>query len=225
MPPAAVRRPAVDLIDAVLENMRDYREPLKYSVLAPSRYTVYVHPDEHARLDGILPLIREQTERALTEELARMNRRSLIRQWLDHLLWSPAAHRERVGNWHIEFLADPDGEVDPGGILVHSELLLPPTPELGVGQRTRRITTVRTGARRTTSASTWRRTPPTTSKVTAQLQYEDESGAHVYDVVRTPRRSAAEARPTPSTSASSRRPTCRESTRVSGTIDRPAPTS
>ena len=45
----------------------------------------------------------------------------------------------------MEFLPDPDGELDPGGILVHSELLLPSAPELGVGQRTRRITTVRNG--------------------------------------------------------------------------------
>ena len=51
--PATVRRPAVDLIDAVLANMRNYREPLKYSVVAPSRYTVYVHPDEIVRLNGI----------------------------------------------------------------------------------------------------------------------------------------------------------------------------
>ena len=75
--PATVRRPAVDLIDAVLANMRNYREPLKYSVVAPSRYTVYVHPDEIVRLNGILLLLREQAERALSEEVAKLNRRSM----------------------------------------------------------------------------------------------------------------------------------------------------
>ena len=183
-PSAAVRRPAVDLIDAVLENLRDYREPLKYSVLAPSHYTVYVHPDELARLDGILPMLREQAERALTEELARMNHRSVVRKCLDYLRWQPRRPTETAGGrWHVEFLADPDGDVEPGGILVHSELLLPAAPELGVGQRTRRITTVRTG-QATTSRERIEDTAAPTAKATARLEYEDESGRHVHDVVR-----------------------------------------
>ena len=40
------RRPARDLILAVLENMRRNLEPLKYSTLAPSRYLVYLHPTD-----------------------------------------------------------------------------------------------------------------------------------------------------------------------------------
>ena len=60
------RRPARDIIDAVVENMRKNLEPLRYSTLAPSRYTVYLHPDEYARLEGIVPILREQTMRALS---------------------------------------------------------------------------------------------------------------------------------------------------------------
>ena len=48
-PDAIPRRPGSDLIEAVVENMRRNLEPLKYSVLAPSRYVVYLHPDEFAR--------------------------------------------------------------------------------------------------------------------------------------------------------------------------------
>ena len=44
-PATASRRPASDLIDAVVENMRTNLEPLKYSTLAPSRYVVYLHAD------------------------------------------------------------------------------------------------------------------------------------------------------------------------------------
>ena len=36
--PVRPRRPARDLIEAVLENMRRNLEPLRYSTLAPSRY-------------------------------------------------------------------------------------------------------------------------------------------------------------------------------------------
>src|SRR5262249_53158343 len=74
-----------DLIDAVVENMRQNLEILKYSTLAPSRYTVYLHPAEHARLEGIVPILQEQTIRALTEELARLNRSSSVRRWADRL--------------------------------------------------------------------------------------------------------------------------------------------
>ncbi len=164
--------------------MRNYREPLKYSVVAPSRYTVYVHPDEIARLNGILPLLREQAERALSEEVARLNRRSAVRTWLDRLFPRHRPATESAsGSWHVEFLADPDGELDPGGILVHSELLLPSGPELGVGQRTRRITTVRQGPRTTTLERV--DDPPTTKvKVIARLEYDEGAGQPAYDIVK-----------------------------------------
>src|SRR5882672_5041012 len=61
------RRPARDLIDAVVDHMRKNVEPLKYSTLVPSRYTVYLHPAEYARLEGIVPILQEQTARALAE--------------------------------------------------------------------------------------------------------------------------------------------------------------
>src|SRR5262245_48556946 len=171
LPP--VRRPAVDLIDAVLENMRNYREPLKYSVVAPSRYTVYVHPDEIVRLNGILPLLREQAERALSEEVSKFNRRSIVRSCVDwQFTRSRPATESASGGWHVEFLPDPDGELDPGGILVHSELLLPSTPEFGVGQRTRRITTVRNGGHNASHEQV--EDPPTARvKVLARLEYID----------------------------------------------------
>src|SRR6267154_687061 len=65
-PPA--RRPARDVIDAVVENMRTNLEQLKYSTLAPSRYTVYLHPTEYARLEGIVPIVQQQTIRDLSDE-------------------------------------------------------------------------------------------------------------------------------------------------------------
>ena len=58
---SGTRRPARDIIDAVVDNMRQNLEPLKYSTLAPSRYVVYLHPNEYSRLDGIIPILQEQT--------------------------------------------------------------------------------------------------------------------------------------------------------------------
>src|SRR5262245_24868642 len=74
------RRSARDVIEAVLENMRKNLEPLKYSILAPSRYLIYLHPAEYARLEGIIEILHDQTIRALTEEVAARNRHSIVRQ-------------------------------------------------------------------------------------------------------------------------------------------------
>ena len=160
----APRRPARDLIEAVLENMRKNLEPLKYSTLAPSRYLVYLHPDEHARLEGIVPILQEQTVRALAEELETLNRRSAVKRYAERLLGNRNPRVQNAGGeWQVEFLSDPDGEVADGDILIDSELLLPASPELGVGERTRRITTIHSGQHTTANVRTADR-PPASSR-------------------------------------------------------------
>ena len=182
---AAPRRPARDIIDAVVDNMRKNLEVLKYSTLAPSRYTVYLHPTEHARLDGIIPILREQTARALSDELTRLNRRSSARRWVDS--WRgdrDPAISNAAADWQVEFLADPDGDLTEGDLLIDSELVLPASPNLGVGERTRRITTVHAGQRATTREQTSDRQPAGPARVLARIEYDDDAGHHSYDVVK-----------------------------------------
>jgi hypothetical protein len=144
--PAPAKRPARDLIELVLEHMRKNLEPLKYSTLAPSRYLVYLHATEFARLEGILSIIQQQTIRALNEELATLNDGTGLARYARRVLKRPFAAVENAApEWHVEFLVDPDGDLQPGDVLVDSELMLPPGPELAVGARTRRIATVYTG--------------------------------------------------------------------------------
>lgn len=180
------RRPSGDLIDAVVDNMRQNLEELKFATLAPSRYTVYLTAADHARLEGIIPRLQAEAARALDEDLARLNRPSWLRRQVS---WLPGRRRAPLENagprWHVEFLGDTDGELAAeGDIIVHSDLVLAPDPELGVGERTRRITTIRTGDHTTTreqvvSASTLARTI-----VHARLTYQDNLGQHQQDVVR-----------------------------------------
>jgi hypothetical protein len=151
--PAQARRPARDLIELVLEHMRKNLEPLKYSTLAPSRYLVYLHAAEYARLEGILAILQQQTIRALNEELASLNNGTGLARYARRVLKRPFAAVENAApEWHVEFLVDPDGDLLPGDVLVDSELMLPPGPELAVGARTRRIATVYTGSRATRDA-------------------------------------------------------------------------
>lgn len=180
------RRPARDIIDAVVENMRQNLERLKYSTLAPSRYTVYVHPSEYARLEGIVPIIQEQTIRALREALDQLNARSALRKWVGRFARdaNPALCQAASG-WQVEFLPDPDGDMGEGDLLVDSELVLPARPDLGVGERTRKITTVHTGNRTTTREQTVSGPQPAAAAtVLARIEFDDDSAHHSFDVVK-----------------------------------------
>ena len=181
------RRPARDLIKAVLENMRRNLEPLRYSTLAPSRYLIYLHPAEYARLESILPLLHEQTTRALAEELDTLNRRSIVQRYTERILGTQQPPVESAaGEWHVEFLPDPDGDLAEGAILIDSELRLPSSPELGAGDRTRRITTVHLGHRVTTRQRTSHDTlpAPSSAPLLARLTHDDDTGHHAFDIVK-----------------------------------------
>jgi FHA domain len=183
---APSRRHARDIIDAVVANMRNNLERLKYSTLAPSRYTVYLHPTEFERLEAIIPILQEQTIRALDEELRRLNAASPIHRWMRRVVGETEQEvRNAAADWHVGFLSDPDGELNEGDLLVDSELIMPARPDLGLGEQTRKITTVQSGQRATTVEHTISR--PTSSsppKVLGRIEYDDESGHHYYDVTK-----------------------------------------
>jgi hypothetical protein len=208
------RRPARDIIDAVVDNMRKNLEPLKYSTLAASRYTVYLHPSEYARLEGIVSILREQTVRALTEELQRLNRGTRVQRWIGRSAGRTGPEIENAASdWHVDFVADPDGDMNEGDLLVDSELVLPASLDLGVGARTRRVTTVHSGPRTTTREQTIEQSAVGSRQsavgsrqsavdsrqsavgiatsdhgprptVHATIAYEDDRGRHSYDVVK-----------------------------------------
>ena len=187
MPPTldAPRLPARDIVQAVVRNMRENLEELPYSRLAPSRYVVYLHPTEFARLESIVSILEEQTCRALSDELERLGRRSLWRRSTDRVTRASAREIEKAGGeWHVTFLPDPDEELEEGGVLVYSELKLPGKPEIGSGERTRRITTVHTNHGTTVrEQSLTAPRPAATAPVHARIEFMDDSGPHTHDMV------------------------------------------
>src|ERR1044071_564279 len=112
--PQHQRRSAGHLIDAILQNMRENLEPLKFSTLVPSRYLVYMHPTEYRRIEGIVPVLQAEAMRALTDELDRLNRRPLFLRYRDKLVGQdPPPVRNAANRWVIEFIADPDDYLKP----------------------------------------------------------------------------------------------------------------
>jgi hypothetical protein len=183
---APPRRQARDIIDAVVANMRQNLERLKYSTLAPSRYTVYLHPAEFERLETIVPVLQEQTVRALDEELRRLNAASATRRWMRRIAGASESNiRNAATDWHIAFLADPDEELEEGDLFVDSELLMAARPDLGLGAQTRKVVTRLTGrGSPTTELAIAFPAPASTPRLLARLEYDDEAGHHFYDVTR-----------------------------------------
>jgi hypothetical protein len=163
--------------------MRHNLEPLKYSTLAPSRFLVCLHPAEFARIEEIVPMIREQTARALDEALNRQNSGTLARRMLGGVLRPPPPVENPARAWHIEFMPDPDGEVAEGDILVHSDLMLGERDEPGAGQKTRRVSTQRVGGRTTVRKDAPTETRRDAGEAFARLTFEDDSGRRTYEMV------------------------------------------
>jgi hypothetical protein len=78
-----------DIILEIVRCMRANVEPLLYSTIAPARFFVYLHPDDHARLEGIFPVIADQARRALDAEAQRWNEETRGRRALKWLAREP----------------------------------------------------------------------------------------------------------------------------------------
>jgi hypothetical protein len=169
---------------AVLDNMRASLMPLPYTTVAPTFYLVYLHPEDFAAIEGVVPMLREQIDRALAEALAEVG----APRW-----WTQVLHPTRealppidvLPPRTIEILADPNDEVPPGEVGVHSELRLPATGEYA-GTPTVRVTATTTavGPRHGPVEQTAAVTSATTAS--AWLRIDDLEGSRDHGVVDNP---------------------------------------
>jgi len=175
--PAATAR---DIILEIVRNMREGLEPLQYSVLPPSLFHVYLHTDDLERLRGIVPRILEEARRALDAELDALNRASLAERMKFARRAEPKVSAPD-GGWQIQILENTDDDVEPGDIVIHSELGLPAKPEFGAGSMTKRIATRRMANGATSSAQSM---APLSARETAGafavIEYQDNNGPHTY---------------------------------------------
>jgi pSer/pThr/pTyr-binding forkhead associated (FHA) protein len=168
---------AREIILEIVGNLREGIEPLRYSLLAPSIYRVYLHSEDLIRLRGILPRIVDEVKRALDFEVEELNHPSLAERL--RVTRRPGTKVARPeGGWQIEFLENTDDDVQPGDIVIYSELALPPKPEFGAGSLTKRIATRRLNGASSTSQSY----APVTAGPgpLAVLEYQDNSGPQTY---------------------------------------------
>jgi len=162
------------ILEQVIRNTELGQFEMGYSILLPCIFSIYLHPEDYARLASVQDLIKEDARRALKARLAEWNARP-------SLLGKRKARKEykiACRDWTFEFYADSEGAVPPGDVEIHSELNEAPQP----GYRGTKTTLldrepsvgVSTGPRAAT-----RRSP---EKVFAEIRYEDDSGPKVFYV-------------------------------------------
>lgn len=156
------------IVGELIRNMELGRFELAYTILLPCVFSVYLHPQDHARLTGVFPLIADDARRALRNRVAELNRQPSLR-WR-----APKTSREfRIAarDWIIEFF--PDEEVPAGDVEIHSQLNETEQPDF------RGVKTTLTGREPSVTAQR-RDTRRSADSVFAELRYEDDTGPQIY---------------------------------------------
>lgn len=178
---AARSATARDIIREILRNMREGLEPLHYSTLPPAIYHVYLHPGDMERLRGIISRIIVEARRALDAEMEALNKASVAERLKIAKRDAPKVSPPE-GGWQIRILENTDDDVEPGDIVIHSELAMPAKDEFGTGSMTKRIATRRLAGTESASqsyepaASTSLDAGQPEAGVYAVIEYQDTAG-------------------------------------------------
>jgi len=162
------------IIDEMIRNMELGRLELGYSILVPCIFSVYLHPDDYARVVSVQDLIKEDAKRALTARLAEWNAKGgVLRRNAPRKTYKIATN-----GWWIGLFADSESAVPPGDVEIHSELNDVAQP----GYRGTRTTLIpRTPS--VTSARVARDRENTRARadaVFAEIRYQDDSGPQTF---------------------------------------------
>ena len=164
------------IIDELIRNMELGRLEMGYSILLPCLFSVYLHPDDHARLLPVQTLIKEDAKRALNAHMAEWNRKNpLFRRG-----GTRKACKIAQDDWWIELFADTEGAVPPGDVEIHSELNDIQQPgyrgaKTTLIDREPSVTSVRVVRYR-------QATRANSERVFAEIRYHDDSGTQTYFV-------------------------------------------
>jgi hypothetical protein len=179
------RLKAKEIVEAIVENLREGLEDLMTEVVAPSLYQVYLHEDDYDRLKTLMAKIEKEAAKTLDLELARLEREEVptVKRLIGQVRKKPElAHPPRkyvsaAGGWQIRFQPDPNGRLAPGEIEVVSEFAPEVSPDYSAGSKTHRILTSRKLGQGT---MTTRRETVGDDNALARISYRDEKGPHTF---------------------------------------------
>jgi len=171
------------IIEQLIRNMELGQFEMAYSTLVPCIFSLYLHPEDFARLTGVFDLIREDAKKALAGRLAQLNAKPLgIHAFRGAKNRKP--YKIACKDFAFEFFADSEGVVPAGDVEIHSELNETPQPgyhgtkttlldrEPAIGSITGQAGGARTETRESFAAAG--------DRVYAEIRYADDSGPQLY---------------------------------------------
>jgi hypothetical protein len=164
-----------DIISELIRNADAGWFKVRYTVLVPCIFNVYLHPRDYDLIQPIADLIREEAVRALKEHLSGLNKPR-----------NPRPFGKRFGSageprpeykilekqWVIQFHGDQEERLRPGEIEIYSELGSARPKEFGAGAMTTFITRDPAGDSGTVAGNN-EGAPPQVRAVLARLRYRD----------------------------------------------------
>lgn len=190
MTQAAKAPTGVSIWNAMREELRLNLYPLPYTTLPPATFYVYLHPGDFDRIEGIVPRLVSELQRALSDEVRRINQgREKSGGVLSRLIAQAEAPPIEVpaAGWEVHVNADRNGTLRPGELGIDSMLPLPPPLEFGGPATTRIVKSVLSESGR--SSTTIEVTPQAAHathaadvdlRERATLIYDDEQGHHEF---------------------------------------------
>src|ERR1035438_2401753 len=93
------------IIDQLIRNMEMGQFEMAYSVLLPGVFSLYLHPEDYARLSGVMDLLKEDARRALTARLQQLNAKPLSFA-LGRGAKDRKDYKTACKDWALEFFPD-----------------------------------------------------------------------------------------------------------------------
>ena len=164
---------------------------LPYTTLPPTIFHVYLHPADLDRIEGIVPRLIAELEKALSDEVRKINQgRGRSGGVLSRLIQQEEAApiEAPAGGWEVHIHADRNGTLKPGHLGIESMLPLPAPVEFGGPPTTRIVKSVVTEAGRSSTtievaqATPAAAPPEPDARERATLTYEDDAGPHVFSM-------------------------------------------
>jgi hypothetical protein len=172
------------IIEQLIRNMELGQFEMGYSILAPCIFSLYLHPEDYARLTGVFDLIREDAKKALAARLAELNAKpsgakpfglAALRGVKDRKLYKIACK-----DWAFEFFPDSEGAVPLGDVEIHSELNETPQPGYHGTKTTLLDREPSVGAITGRAGAVRPETRESGDRVYAEIRYEDDSGPQLF---------------------------------------------
>jgi hypothetical protein len=170
------------IIDQLIRNMELGQFEMAYSVLLPCVFSLYLHPEDYARLAGVMDLLKQDARRALSARLQQLNAKPL-----SFPLGRGGKERKdfkiACKEWALEFFPDSEGTVPAGDVEIHSELNETPQPGYHGTKTTllEREPSVTEGTgRHTGPVAEASATRKSTDRAFAEIRYEDDSGPQLF---------------------------------------------